>query len=59
MGARPPKRRQRRGQVHITNTSNLPIEAIEMEYPLLVKEYSLIEDSAGPGQYRGGMGSDG
>src|SRR5215469_9578937 len=28
-------------QVHITNTSNLPVEAIEMEYPLRVEEYSL------------------
>ena len=43
-------------QVHITNTSNLPIESIEMEYPLIVESYSLIEDSGGPGRYRGGMG---
>jgi N-methylhydantoinase B len=43
-------------QVHITNTSNLPVEAIEAEYPLLVEAYSLIEDSGGPGRYRGGMG---
>ena len=43
-------------QVHITNTSNLPVEAIEMEYPLLVESYGFIEDSGGPGTYRGGMG---
>ncbi|MBH69158.1 MAG: methylhydantoinase [Rhodospirillaceae bacterium] len=43
-------------QVHITNTSNLPIEAIEMEYPLLVERYGLIEDSGGAGRYRGGLG---
>jgi len=43
-------------QVHITNTSNLPVEAIEMEYPLLVERYGLIQDSGGAGQYRGGMG---
>ena len=43
-------------QVHITNTSNLPVESIEMEYPLLVESYSLIEDLGGPGRYRGGMG---
>ena len=43
-------------QVHITNTSNLPVEAIEAEYPLLVESYSLIEDSGGAGKYRGGMG---
>lgn len=43
-------------QVHITNTSNLPVEAIEMEYPLRVEEYSLIEDSGGAGRFRGGLG---
>lgn len=43
-------------QVHITNTSNLPVEAIEMEYPLLVESYGLIEDSGGAGKHRGGMG---
>ena len=43
-------------QVHITNTSNLPVEAIEMEYPLLVESYGLVEDSGGAGQYRGGLG---
>ncbi|MBL8336293.1 MAG: hydantoinase B/oxoprolinase family protein [Rhodoferax sp.] len=43
-------------QVHITNTSNLPVEAIEMDYPLLVEAYGLVEDSGGPGQHRGGLG---
>jgi N-methylhydantoinase B len=43
-------------QVHITNTSNLPVEAIEMEYPLLVEGYSLVEDSGGAGTFRGGLG---
>jgi len=43
-------------QVHITNTSNLPVEAIEMEYPLRVEEYALIGDSGGAGRSRGGMG---
>lgn len=43
-------------QVHVTNTSNLPAEALEIEYPLLVEEYALVEDSGGAGRYRGGMG---
>ena len=43
-------------QVHITNTSNLPIEALENEYPLLIVRYELIEDSGGAGKGRGGMG---
>ncbi len=43
-------------QVHLTNTSNLPVEAIEMEYPLRVEEYSFVENSGGAGEYRGGLG---
>lgn len=35
--------------------SNTPIEAIENEIPILVKQYSLLPDSAGPGRFRGGM----
>ncbi|MEW5719656.1 MAG: hydantoinase B/oxoprolinase family protein, partial [Chloroflexota bacterium] len=43
-------------QVHMTNTSNLPIEALEREYPLLVERYALRTDSGGAGKYRGGLG---
>jgi len=43
-------------QVHVTNTSNLPIEALENEYPLLIERYELVEDSGGAGRYRGGLG---
>ncbi|RWE83092.1 MULTISPECIES: hydantoinase B/oxoprolinase family protein [unclassified Mesorhizobium] len=43
-------------QVHVTNTSNLPVEALEHEYNLLVDEYALVEDSCGAGKYRGGLG---
>ncbi len=43
-------------QVHITNTSNLPVESIEMEYPLLVESYGFVEDSGGAGKHRGGLG---
>jgi N-methylhydantoinase B len=42
--------------VHMTNTSNLPAEALENEYPLLVDEYALVEDSGGAGMQRGGLG---
>jgi len=56
MGARPTGDGKDGVQVGITNTSNLPVEAIEMEYPLRVEEYSLVEDSGGAGRYRGGMG---
>lgn len=43
-------------QVHMTNTSNLPVEALEAEYPLMVEAYELIDGSGGMGEYRGGLG---
>ncbi len=42
--------------VHVTNTSNLPVEALETEYPLTLLRYELVEGSGGVGTYRGGMG---
>ena len=42
--------------INMTNTSNLPIEAMEMEFPLRIERYELVTDSGGPGKYRGGMG---
>ena len=41
-------------QVHATNTSTLPVEALENEYPLLIERYELVPDSGGPGTWRGG-----
>ncbi len=41
--------------VHMTNTSNLPVEALEVEYPLTLMRYELVDGSGGAGQYRGGM----
>lgn len=43
-------------QVHMTNTSNLPVESLESEYPLVVEAYELIDDSGGIGRHRGGLG---
>ncbi|MEQ3549356.1 hydantoinase B/oxoprolinase family protein [Pseudonocardia nematodicida] len=42
-------------QVHVTNSSNLPIEALEAEYPLLAERYELVPDSGGAGRRRGGL----
>jgi len=42
--------------VHMTNTSNLPVEALEVEYPLTLMRYELVDGSGGAGEYRGGMG---
>lgn len=42
--------------VHMTNTSNLPVEALEVEYPLTILRYELVDGSGGRGKHRGGMG---
>jgi N-methylhydantoinase B len=55
-GARASKDGKDGTQVNLTNTSNLPVEAIEIEYPLIVEGYGLIPDSGGAGQHRGGLG---
>ncbi len=41
---------------HMTNTRNTPIEALEMHYPLRVREYSIREESGGKGENPGGDG---
>ena len=44
-------------QVYLTNTSNMPIEATEIEYPdIMLEQYYLRRDSGGAGQFRGGCG---
>ncbi|MBW9081149.1 hydantoinase B/oxoprolinase family protein [Rhizobium pusense] len=42
--------------VHVTNSLNLPVEALENEFPFLCDEYSLVVDSGGAGRQRGGLG---
>jgi N-methylhydantoinase B len=39
------------------NTRNNPIEDIESHFPLRVTQYELLEDRAGAGTWRGGLGS--
>ena len=43
-------------QNHMTNTRNAPVEVIESTYPLLVRGYGLVPETAGPGKFRGGYG---
>ena len=38
------------------NASNIPVEAQEANHPVLVERFGLIQDSAGPGRFRGGCG---
>jgi N-methylhydantoinase B len=42
--------------VHMSNTRNTPIEALEHAFPVRVTEYSLREGSGGGGRHRGGEG---
>jgi N-methylhydantoinase B len=39
------------------NTRNNPIEDIESHYPLRVRRYELVDEGAGAGRWRGGLGS--
>jgi N-methylhydantoinase B len=43
-------------QTHGQNTENAPIEETEVNYPVRVTRLSLVEDSDGPGRFRGGLG---
>ncbi len=44
-------------RVHMGNTMNLPVEAVEATLPVRIDEYALIDSSGGAGAHRGGMGS--
>jgi N-methylhydantoinase B len=37
------------------NQSNQPIELIEIENPIEIVKYGFVDDSGGPGEYRGGL----
>jgi len=55
-GAREEKDGMEAVQAHFQNTANSPIEELEREVPVYVRRYELIEDSAGAGRTRGGLG---
>ena len=43
-------------RIHMGNTMNTPVEAIEAAYPIRVEAAELIPGSGGAGRYRGGLG---
>jgi N-methylhydantoinase B len=43
-------------QTHGQNTENAPVEETELNYPVRVTRLSLVENSDGPGRFRGGLG---
>ncbi|HZS94205.1 MAG TPA: hydantoinase B/oxoprolinase family protein [Chloroflexota bacterium] len=40
----------------VGNCRNQPVEYLERKFPVLVEEYALDADTAGPGRHRGGFG---
>jgi N-methylhydantoinase B len=56
MGARPNADGIDGIHVHMTNTLNTPIEAIERTMPMLITTYEFAPASAGDGHFRGGSG---
>ncbi len=43
-------------QANGQNTENAPVEETELNYPVQIAQLSLVEDSEGPGRFRGGLG---
>jgi N-methylhydantoinase B len=43
-------------QTHGQNTENAPVEETELNYPVRIVRYELVDDSGGPGRQRGGLG---
>ena len=43
-------------QTHGQNTENAPVEETEINYPVRILRYELVENSEGPGKHRGGLG---
>lgn len=43
-------------QVHMTNTLNTPVEALEFAFPFRINRYAIRDDSGGAGTWPGGNG---
>ncbi len=56
MGARPGADGVDGVQVHMTNTLNTPIEALEFSYPMRIERYEIVSGTGGKGRFRGGNG---
>jgi N-methylhydantoinase B len=56
MGARPGMDGVDCIQTDTSNAQNVPVESLELEFPLRVGHYRLRQDSGGAGEFRGGLG---
>jgi N-methylhydantoinase B len=56
MGARPGKDGIDVIETDVSNCMNIPVESVEMSFPLRIRSARLWTDSGGAGQFRGGLG---
>lgn len=56
MGASPERDGDSGVHTHMTNSLNTPIEVLEYDFPVRVREYRLRNGSGGKGKFRGGDG---
>jgi N-methylhydantoinase B len=56
MGARPDKDGIDVIETDVSNCMNIPMESVEMSFPLRIRRARLSLDSAGAGRFRGGLG---
>ncbi len=54
-GARPDKDGPDGQDLHLGRFMNTPVEAAELEFPVMVERYGFIPGSGGAGKYRGGL----
>ncbi|MBW1997056.1 MAG: hydantoinase B/oxoprolinase family protein [Deltaproteobacteria bacterium] len=54
-GARPSKDGPDGQDLHLGRFLNTPVEAAELENPVMIERYEMIPDSGGPGKFRGGL----
>jgi N-methylhydantoinase B len=54
-GARPTKDGPDGQDLHLGRFMNTPVEAAEIENPVIIERYEFIPDSGGAGKYRGGL----
>ncbi len=54
-GARPDKDGPDGQDLHLGRFMNTPVEAAELEHPVMIERYEFIPDSGGAGRFRGGL----
>ncbi len=55
LGARPYRDGTDAVRIHASGAANLPVESLELAYPLRLVRYELVRDGGSPGAFRGGL----